>query len=156
MAYKSVFRFVFVFFLFKSLLNSSLICYITSFTIDPNHPGPIDTNSSNFHPQTLYIKWARSENSSYVNMYQITIDSYTLESSSTSLFWSRYLEPGRNYTVQIVAFCWYYNSYWKWSPAYNGVIQTLRMCFVIIIHVILKLTFFFNNLFIHLTNLVGF
>lgn len=158
MAYKSVFRFVFVFFSFKSLfiLNSSLICYITSFTIDPNPPGPIDTNSSNFHPQTLYLKWARSENSSYVNMYQITIDWYTLESSSTSLFWSRYLEPGRNYTVQIVAICWYYNSYRKWSPAYNGVIHTLRMCFVIIIHVILKLTFLFDILFIHLTNLVGF
>lgn len=88
--------------------------------------GPIDTNTSNFHPQTLYLKWARSENSSNVNMYQITIDWYTTISSSNSLIFSRELEPGRNYTVQIYAICWYYNSYRKWSTAYNGVIQTLR------------------------------
>lgn len=111
----------------KSCFNFvNLFVFISSNTKDPNPPGPIDTNTSNFHPQTLYLKWARSENSSNVNMYQITIDWYTTISSSNSLIFSSELEPGRNYTVQIYAICWYYNSYRKWSTAYNGVIQTLR------------------------------
>lgn len=101
-----------------------------SFTIDPLPPGPIDTNASNFHPQTSYFKWTRSENSSYVNMYQITIDWYITLSSSISLSWGRDLEPGRNYTVQIMACCWYYDSYRKWSPIYNDKIQTLRKIFI--------------------------
>nr|XP_034338877.1 uncharacterized protein LOC109617378 [Crassostrea gigas] len=95
--------------------------------VDPNPPGPIDTNASNFHPQTLYLKWAGSENSSYVNMYQVIIDRSSILSSSISLIWHRDLEPGRNYTVQIYAICWYYNNYSTWSPVYNGVIQTLRV-----------------------------
>lgn len=95
--------------------------------VDPQPPGPINTTASNLHPQMLHLRWTASENSSYVNMYQITIDWYTQLSSSISSSWGRGLEPGRNYTVQIVAICWYYHSFRKLSPIYSGVIQTLRV-----------------------------
>lgn len=102
------------------------ICY--SFTIEPLPPGPIDKKSSNFHPQTLYLKWGKSENSSYVNMYRVTINGYARYTHLTTIShsWTLELEPGRNYTVQIEAICWYYTTYSKSSPAYTEDIQTLR------------------------------
>lgn len=109
---------------FNFVIMYRIITY--SFTIDPQPPGPINTTASNLHPQMLHLRWTASENSSYVNMYQITIDWYTQLSSSISSSWGRELEPGRNYTVQIVAICWYYHSFRKLSPIYSGVIQTLR------------------------------
>lgn len=107
--------------------------YMTTylFTIEPQAPGPIDTNSSNFHPQTLHLKWAKSENSSYVNMYYITINGRWQYTSLTTLTWGRDLEPGMNYTVLIYAICWYHDSYSKWSPVYAGKINTLRKWFVL-------------------------
>lgn len=99
-----------------------------SFIIEPQPPGPIDTNSSSFHPQTLNLKWAKSENSSYVNMYRVIVNGYEKYTSFTTVIWGRDLEPGRNYTIQIAAICWYFDSYRKWSLAYMGVIQTLREC----------------------------
>lgn len=101
------------------------------FTIEPQAPGPIDTNSSNFHPQTLHLKWAKSENSSYVNMYYITINGRWQYTSLTTLTWGRDLEPGMNYTVLIYAICWYHDSYSKRSPVYAGKINTLRKWFVL-------------------------
>uniref|UniRef100_A0A8W8MM35 Uncharacterized protein n=1 Tax=Magallana gigas TaxID=29159 RepID=A0A8W8MM35_MAGGI len=97
--------------------------------VEPEPPGPIDKKSSNFHPQTLYLKWGKSENSSYVNMYRVTIDGYARYTPSTTISYYRTLElePGRNYTVQIEAICWYYTTYNKSSPGYTEEIQTLRV-----------------------------
>lgn len=107
----------------------TIICY--SFTIEPQPPGPIDKKTSNFHPQTLYLKWGKSENSSYVNMYRVTIDGYARYTPSTTIshYWTLELEPGRNYTVEIEAICWYYTNYNKSSPEYTEEIQTLRKWF---------------------------
>lgn len=71
--------------------------------VEPQPPGPIDTDSSNFHPQTLYLKWEKPENSTYVNGYEVIIDEYSQFTSGNALEYSRWwgFEPGRNYTVQI-------------------------------------------------------
>lgn len=120
-------------FFFKKCFQLAPILIINnfSFKIEPQPPGPIDTNSSNFHPQMLYLKWEKSENSTYVNRYRVTIYGYSLYTSSNTISWGWWwwwlgLEPGRNYTVQIEAICWHYSSYSKSSPAYTEEIQTLR------------------------------
>lgn len=80
----------------------------------------------------LYLKWEKSENSTYVYRYRVTINGYSIHTLSTTISWWWWnLEPGRNYTVQIEAVCWYYHSYRKWSAAYTDEIQTLRKLFVI-------------------------
>lgn len=91
---------------------------------DPVPPGPIDRNASIFHPQTLFLKWA--EHNYYVDKYRIGINqSYHLSSSSTEFSLSRHLEPGKNYAIRIVAYCWYNRFYTK-TAAYDGHIKTER------------------------------
>ncbi|XP_065942268.1 uncharacterized protein [Magallana gigas] len=93
--------------------------------VDPVPPGPIDRNASIFHPQTLFLKW--TEHNYYVDMYRIGINqSYYWSSSSTGYSLSRHLEPGKNYAIQIVAYCWYYRHYTK-NAAYDGQIKTERV-----------------------------
>lgn len=40
-------------------------------------------------------------------------------------YWPKHLEPGTNYTIRIVVYCWGFESYRK-SSSYNGYIQTQR------------------------------
>lgn len=126
----------------KSCNNSSLkkmmkcvidnIWHTYLFTIDPQPPGPIDPTASNFHPQTLRLSWSRSQYISNVYYeYRVTIAGHSYVSSSTSLSLWRELEPGRYYTVQIVAICRSSSFYEIRSPSYVGIIQALRKLFVL-------------------------
>lgn len=90
---------------------------------DPLPPGPVETNASFFHPQNLFLRWPKDNY--YVNWYTITINGYGREVQSTEYYWPEHLDPGTNYTIQIVVYCWWYNSYRK-SSTYNGYIQTQR------------------------------
>lgn len=64
-----------------------------------------------------------------MNWYGIKIDGYSesVSSRNTEYTWPRHLEPGRNYSVEIVVYCWWFSSYRKRST-YNGYIQTQRKC----------------------------
>lgn len=127
--------FVFIFFFKTQKFNNNsslcLKCVINNiptyiFTIDPQPPGPINTTASNLHPQTLFLSWERSQYSSNVNRYGITIGGRSGSSYSNSLSRWVELEPGRYYTVRIVAIHWSPTVGEKWSPAYSRIIQTLR------------------------------
>lgn len=103
------------------LIIFDILTYL--FTIDPQPPGPIDPTASNFHPQTLHLSWSGSQYSSNVYyMYRVTIAGHSYFPYSTSLSPGRELEPGRYYTVRIVAV----TNYGTRSPAYSSIIQTLR------------------------------
>ncbi|XP_055997519.1 uncharacterized protein LOC125645547 isoform X2 [Ostrea edulis] len=93
--------------------------------VEPLPPGAIDRNTSNFHPENLHLKWTAPGNKTYVDRYQINIDGYNYYSSSTETSISRRLEPGRNYTVTIVAESWYRYTYQRRSEPYIEEIETL-------------------------------
>nr|XP_022300335.1 uncharacterized protein LOC111108627 [Crassostrea virginica] len=95
--------------------------------VDLDPPGPIDRNASRFHPQSLYLRWIKPENNTYVDMYRIWIDGYSWYRVSTNSF-SRSvdLEPGRNYTVRITAYARYW-SFRKASETTIYQIQTMRI-----------------------------
>lgn len=100
-------------------LRHSLLLIIT----DPLPPGPIDSNTSNFHPQTLFLRWPK--NNYKEAWYRIIMNGYSEYVYSTEIQWSRPLEPDTSYPVHITVFCWYKRSYSKRS-SYTGHIQTLR------------------------------
>lgn len=90
---------------------------------DPLPPGPVETNASFFHPQKLFLRWPKDNYN--VNWYNIRIKGYWRKVYSTEYYWPKHLDPGTNYSIQIVVYCWVYNSFWK-SSTYNGYIQTQR------------------------------
>lgn len=90
---------------------------------DPLPPGPVETNASFFHPQKLFLRWPKDNYN--VNWYNIRIKGYSRKVYSTEYYWPKHLDPGTNYSIQIVVYCWVYNSFWK-SSTYNGYIQTQR------------------------------
>jgi hypothetical protein len=94
--------------------------------VDPLPPGAIDTNASNFHPEKLYLKWTAPGNSTFVDRYTIYIDGNTWTTWTNEGHFSYRLEPGRNYTVKIVAESWYSYSYGRRSKPYTEQIETLR------------------------------
>ncbi|XP_055997522.1 uncharacterized protein LOC125648181 [Ostrea edulis] len=100
--------------------------------VEPLPPGAIDRNTSNFHPEKLHLKWTAPENRTRVDRYRINIGGYNYYSSSTETPISRRLEPGRNYTVTIVAESWHRYSYRRSSKPYVEEIKTLRTPKVII------------------------
>lgn len=60
-----------------------------------------------------------------VNWYDIAIDGYSYYVYSIEYKWPKHLEPGTNYTIQIVAYCLWSESYRK-TFTYNGYIETQR------------------------------
>lgn len=83
----------------------------------------MDTNASFFHPQLLFLRLP--EDNYNVDFYDITINGSWQRVFSKQYYWPKHLEPGTNYTVWIVAHCWWSESYRKRST-YNGYIQTQR------------------------------
>lgn len=97
--------------------------------VEPEPLGLIDRNASSFHPQKLQLQFIKSDNNTYVNMYEIWIEEYSSSSWTFTSFpfsLSRNLEPGQNYTVRIRAIAWYYYSYQKKSVPMIDQIQTMR------------------------------
>lgn len=85
---------------------------------------PPRPSESFFHPQMLFLKLPKENHN--VNRYQITINGYTeYYVYSTEYKWPKHLEPGTNYTIQIVAYCWWSESYRR-TYTYNGYIETQR------------------------------
>lgn len=85
---------------------------------------PPRPSESFFHPQMLFLKLPKENYN--VNRYQITINGYTeYYVYSTEYKWPKHLEPGTNYTIQIVAYCWWSESYRR-TYTYNGYIETQR------------------------------
>ena len=93
--------------------------------VEPEPPGFIDKNASTFHPQKLHLQLIKSDNNTYVNRYEIWIDEYRLWQWKTPFFLSLNLEPGRNYTLRIKAYAWYYPLS-KGSVPMVDQIQTMR------------------------------
>ncbi|XP_052690973.1 LOW QUALITY PROTEIN: uncharacterized protein LOC128168852 [Crassostrea angulata] len=93
--------------------------------VDILPPRPSDTNGSLFHPQMLLLKLPKENYN--VNWYDITINGH-LEYYVYSIEykWPKHLEPGTNYTIQIVAYCWWSESYRR-TFTYNGYIETQRV-----------------------------
>ncbi|XP_052691021.1 uncharacterized protein LOC128168863 isoform X6 [Crassostrea angulata] len=92
--------------------------------VDPLPPGPVETNASFFHPQKLFLRLP--EDNYNVDWYDITINRYWRRVHSTEYYWPKHLDPGTNYTIRIVVYCWWRRSYTK-SSTYNGYIQTQRV-----------------------------
>lgn len=89
---------------------------------DPVPPGPLDSNTSNFHPQKIVLRWPKDN---YKDIrYSIFINGITEYTYSTEIHWPRDLEPDTSYTVQLTVYCWYNRRYGK-SALYSGHIQTL-------------------------------
>lgn len=86
-------------------------------------PRPMDTNASFFHPQMLFLKLPKDNYN--VDWYYITINGYLQNVYSSECNWPKHLEPGTNYTIRIVAYYWWSESYRKTST-YNGYIETKR------------------------------
>lgn len=84
---------------------------------------PIDTNASFFHPQMLFLRLPKENYK--VDFYKITINEILHWVYSIEYNWPEHLEPGTNYTIEIVAYCWYSESYSK-TYTYNGYIETQR------------------------------
>ena len=81
-----------------------IVCYV-----EPFPPGPIDRNSSDFHPEHLYISWEKPANDTRVSHYYVTIDEWSswTDSNATNKHWPRRLRPGENYTVSIMTYASY-------------------------------------------------
>ncbi|XP_065942276.1 uncharacterized protein [Magallana gigas] len=92
--------------------------------VDILPPRPSDTNGSFFHPQMLFLKLPKENYN--VNWYDIAIDGYSYYVYSIEYKWPKHLEPGTNYTIQIVAYCLWSESYRK-TFTYNGYIETQRV-----------------------------
>lgn len=87
-------------------------------------PRPSDTNESFFHPQMLFLKLPKENYN--VNWYDITINRHSeYYVYSIEYKWPKHLEPGTNYTIRIVAYCWWSESYSN-TFKYNGYIETQR------------------------------
>ncbi|XP_062579151.1 uncharacterized protein LOC134241081 [Saccostrea cucullata] len=99
--------------------------------VEPLPPGSVIRNTSIFHPEKLHLEWTPPENNTRVDRYIINIYSnaqtYAFVTYTNKGSLSNRLEPGKNYTVSIVA-----RSYGKSSKAYKEVINTLRTPWVII------------------------
>ncbi|XP_055997524.1 uncharacterized protein LOC125645548 [Ostrea edulis] len=95
--------------------------------VEPLPPGAIDRNASNLHPEKLHLKWTDPGNRTRVDGYRININGYNYSTSSTETPISRRLEPGRNYTVTVIA-----SSHGTESKPYVEQITTLRTPKVII------------------------
>lgn len=98
-------------------------CHFFLIQTDLLPPRPMDTNASFFHPQLLILRLP--EDNYNVEWYEIVINGHIEFVYSTEYYWPKHLEPGTNYTVWIVAYCWYSESYRKRST-YHGYIQTQR------------------------------
>lgn len=113
---------------FYIYFSQELIFIYTSIVIffiqtDLLPPRPIDTNASFFHPQLLFLRLP--EDNYNVDWYYIIINGSWQTVHSKQYYWPELLEPGTNYTIRIVAYYWWSESYRKTS-AYNGYIQTQR------------------------------
>lgn len=86
-------------------------------------PRPMDTNASFFHPQRLFLRLP--EDNYNVDWYDITINRYGWRVYWREYYWPEHLEPGTNYTIRIVAYYWWSESYRRTST-YNGYIETQR------------------------------
>lgn len=106
-----------------NLFNAFMKISILFIQTDPLPPGPIETNASFFHPQKLFLRWPKDNFN--VNWYYIKINEHWEKVYSTEYYWPKHLNPGTNYTIQIVVYCWWYSRFTK-SSTYNGYIQTQR------------------------------
>lgn len=84
---------------------------------------PPRPSESFFHPQMLFLKLPKENHN--VNWYRITMNGYSKNVYSKEYKWPKQLEPGTNYTIQIVAYCWWSESY-RNTFKYNGYIETQR------------------------------
>ncbi|XP_061189287.1 uncharacterized protein LOC133197327 [Saccostrea echinata] len=100
--------------------------------VEPLPPGPIDKNTSNFHPEKLHLKWGLPGNETSVDRYEISIGGYIDHSTSNYINWSPRLEPGRVYTVTIITESWPSDTFGRNSQPYKENIETLRTPKVII------------------------
>ncbi|XP_062609556.1 uncharacterized protein LOC134271356 [Saccostrea cucullata] len=94
--------------------------------VDPLPPGHILKNTSNLHPDHLYLKWIPPNHGAHVNRYSISVNGRTDSSSSNGISWTSKLEPGTNYNVSLTSICWYPQSFQKASVPYIEQIETLR------------------------------
>lgn len=86
-------------------------------------PRPMDTNASFFHPQLLFL--SLPEDNYNVDWYYISINGNWEWVNGREYYWPKHLEPGTNYTIRILAYYWWSESY-RGISAYNGYIKTQR------------------------------
>ncbi|XP_061188887.1 uncharacterized protein LOC133197060 [Saccostrea echinata] len=101
------------------------------YIVEPLPPGPIFRNVSSFHPEKLNLTWSLPRNNTRVYKYRITIDNDYYYSYSNAIVWSNRLDPGRNYSVSLIAisrddYYGYYPYETKESVLYKEQIETLR------------------------------
>ena len=109
-----------------------IVCYV-----EPLPPGPIDRNSSDFHPEHLYISWEKPANDTCVSGYYVTIDEWSgwTGSNAPNKHWPRRLRPGENYTVSIRTYamsCWSYGN--CGSKFHQEQITTLSETLLFVFH----------------------
>lgn len=113
-------------FSWKLTANLQYIYRLIYFIVEPLSPGAINISGSIFHPEHLHLNWAVPAMNTSVDMYRITIDGHSFNSSRNFIDWPKRLEPGTKYNVTIHAISCWNLIYEKRSEPYDEEITTIR------------------------------